>query len=190
MWLSCAPKTCCYTALVVPSGRDVWRIAAATGVPAWSFLRYFASPARPDAFRLDQSDKRYRLALAKQAARKGRSACAFLMRTRAGQHRCALGGLRPAACRAFPSEMMDGVVRVSNDAGCTCRVWTLADVDLAEEAALVTQRQTEALEYHEVVARWNASVAESAPERTFDFFDYCDFVMAAYEQPRDRSRVD
>lgn len=184
MWLSCAPKTCCYTALVIPSGRDVARIASTTGVAPWSFLRYFPSPERPDAFRLDHGGQRYRLVLAKQARRRGRQACTFLMRLRGGQHRCALGDLRPAVCRAFPSEVVDGVVCVRNDAGCTCRVWTLADVELAEEAALVAQRQTEALEYHQVVARWNASVEDSAPDATFDFTGYCEFVMAAYRQPQ------
>jgi len=185
-WLACAPKTCCYAALVVPSGRDVWRIASTTGVPAWSFLRYFPSPSsRPDTFRLDQGDQTYRLALSKQQPLKKASPapCIFLLRLRGGQHRCSLGQLRPASCRAFPSELVDRVLCVRNDAGCTCRVWTLADVDLADEAALVAERQAEAVEYHDVVSRWNATVSASAPGTAFDFLGYCDFVVAAYATP-------
>ena len=60
---------------------------------------------RGDAFALDRSERRYRLALAKRASRKRQPPCTFLLRTRDGHHRCGLGELRPAACRAFPSDL-------------------------------------------------------------------------------------
>jgi hypothetical protein len=55
--------------------------------------------------------------------------------------------------------MVDGVVYLRADAGCTCRVWGLADVEVAEERAAVQQRQAEAEEYCALVERWNAQVA-------------------------------
>jgi Fe-S-cluster containining protein len=183
LWLACKPKTCCYTALVVPSGRDVWRIARALDAPPWTFLRYLASPGpRPDAFCLDHSETQYRLVLAKQLTRRTRSPapCTFLLRTRHGHHRCGLGDLRPQACHSFPSELVDGVLCVRNDAGCTCRQWALADVDLAEEIALVETRQAEAIEYHQIVADWNARVR--AADTDTDFYQYCAFLLAAYDE--------
>lgn len=181
VWLACRPKTCCYASVVVPSGRDVWRIARALETPPWSFLIYFPAhgPVR-DAFRLGDGGF-YRLALAKRRSRRTKTPppCTFLLRTRAGDHRCGLGELRPAACRSFPSELRAGVLCVQAE-GCTCRRWALADVEIAEETAAVQQRQAEAEEYCAVVARWNElSVGAAAPA---DFFDYCRFLLAAYDE--------
>lgn len=185
IWLACKGKRCCYTAIVVPSGRDVWRIARALDVPPWAFLKYFPSAGRrPDAFHLGGSETGFRLALAKAPSRSTRSPapCTFLMRTRHGYHRCGLGALRPTVCRAFPSELVDGLICVRNDAGCTCRAWTLADVDLSEEADILAARQSEACEYHAVVARWNERVASALAGESFDFLAYCAFLLETYAE--------
>jgi hypothetical protein len=185
VWLACKPKTCCYNAIVVPSGRDVWRIARALSAVPWSFVKYFPdAPERPDSFALDHSEARFRLVLDKQPSKRTKTPapCIFLLRTRQGHHRCGLGALRPAACRSFPSELVDGVLCVRNDAGCRCRTWSLADVDLAEETARVEARQAEALEYHQVVARWNALVGTAGPTTRTDFVAYCDFLLRAYDE--------
>lgn len=190
IWLACKSKRCCYTAIVVPSGRDVWRIARALDTPAWAFLKYFPSAGnRPDAFYLPGSETGFRLALAKGPTRATRSPapCTFLMRTRGGYHRCGLGALRPMACRTFPSEILDGVVCVRNDGGCTCRDWSLADVDLSEEAALIAARQDEAREYHAIVARWNDRVESAEPGETFDFPAYCAFLLETYDDLAERA---
>jgi hypothetical protein len=184
IWLACHAKTCCYTPIVVPSGRDVWRISRALDAPPWSFLKYFSSrTARPDGFALDRSDARFRLALAKRPSTRKRSAapCIFLLRSRAGAHRCGLGTLRPAACRSFPSELVDGVLCLRDNAGCTCRSWTLADVDIAEETARVEARQAEAVEYHQIVARWNAMVEAAPVDARIDFVAYCEFLRQTYD---------
>ena len=89
-------------------------------------------------------------------------------------------GAAPARLQSFPSEVVDGVLCVRNDGGCTCRTWSLADVDLADETRIVNDRQSEAQEYHQVVARWNTLVDElSTPQ---DFLSYCDFLLQAYDE--------
>ena len=183
IWLSCRTKSCCHAPIVVPTGRDVWRIARTLDVQPWSFLRYFPTPTpRGDAFALDRSDRRYRLALAKKApSRKRQPPCVFLMKTRGGEHRCGLGALRPAACRALAVELIGGVLCPRNDGGCSCRHWSLLDFDLAEESALVAAREEEAAEYGGLVAEWNRLIAEAPPETGFDFLDFCRFVLDAYD---------
>ena len=183
-WLACKEKTCCHTPFVIPTGRDIWRIARALDTPPWAFLVYFQAPQpRRDAFRLDGTGATFRLALAKQAPRgkKRPPPCIFLLRTRHGYQRCGLGEGRPLVCRAFPADLVAGVLTMQSHAGCTCRQWALPDVDIAEETALVAARQRDAEEYCAVVARWNAQVAAAPSDRTVTFFDYCDFLLAAYD---------
>jgi hypothetical protein len=185
IWLACARKDCCYAPVVVPTGRDIWQIARSLETPPWSFVRYFATPTlRPDAIRLDRTERLYRLVLAKGPTRRTKrpAPCIFLLRTRRGDHRCGLGSLRPAACQAFLADSVGGVVRVANDAGCSCRQWSLADVDLVEEAAAVKRRQQEAREYHAIVAEWNEGVRQSAPDQSVDFLAYCDFLLDRYDR--------
>lgn len=182
LWLSCKKKTCCSRSIVVPSGRDVWRIARALETPPWSFARYFLSPTpRPDGFYLDQSGRQFRLMLDKRVSRAAVPPCIFLMRTRGGHHRCGLGELRPAVCRTFASDLIDGVLCVHAEAGCTCRQWSLADVDVVEETARVEAREAEAAEYTEIVARWNAQVLAESTDEGHDFQEYCRFLLAAYD---------
>jgi Fe-S-cluster containining protein len=184
-WLACQKKTCCYTSLVVPSGRDIWRIARALQAPPWTFVLYFATAApRPDAFILDRSGQSFRLALAKQPSGRKKSLppCIFLMRTRTGYHRCGLGALRPQVCRTFPAEVVAGVLYLRDDMGCTCRDWSLADADIADEQALMAVRQSDYQEYCTVVARWNAQVAAGTDAPLPTFFDFCDFLLAAYDE--------
>jgi Fe-S-cluster containining protein len=182
LWLACAPKSCCHSAVVVPTGRDVWRISRQLDAPPWSFLRYFAAPTpRGDAFALDGAGPRYRLVLAKGPSRRRVPPCVFLLRTRRGQHRCALGPLRPMACRAFPSEVVGGALCVGGG-GCTCRVWNLADLDVAEETAAVIAREVEAEEYRAVVGAWNARVAARVADGGgVGFVDYCTYLLETYD---------
>ena len=184
LWLACKPKTCCYVATVIPTGRDVWRISRTLQAPPWTFLRYFESPEpRRDAFALDGSDRRFRLALAKQPSRRKKTPppCIFLMRTNGGHHRCSLGDLRPASCRSFPSEVTQGGVLCLNPIGCTCHEWNLSDVDVAQERALVETRQQDGAEYAAIVARWNARVAAASDDARFDLPAYCAFLLGAYD---------
>ncbi len=188
-WLACKQKTCCYAAFVLPSGRDVWRISRTLMAPPWTFLVYFQSPQpRPDSFILDDSGRQFRLALSKQPSRRTKTAppCIFLMKTRQGYHRCGLGDLRPQVCKTFPSDMIDGVVTVSSNTGCACRKWSLADVDIEEEKPRVETRRRDFDEYCGVVQHWNAfaasTLSSAPPESAFDFFDYCNYLLDAYDE--------
>lgn len=184
LWLACKQKNCCYTAFVLPSGRDVWRITRALQTPPWTYLVYFQSPPRPDSFILDNSGLHFRMALAKGPTRRKKSPppCIFLLHTRNGQHRCGLGALRPETCRAYPSEMVAGVLCVRNDGGCTCRTWSLSDVNIEEERARVEKRYDDFQEYCAVVGLWNENVANAPPEVSLDFYDFCNFLLDAYDQ--------
>lgn len=185
LWLACPRKTCCYTPIVVPTGRDVWRISRALDTPPWTFLRYFeVREPRRDAFALDGSARRFRIALAKGKARRKNAPppCIFLMRTRGGSHRCGLGALRPLVCRAFPAELVDGLLYLRPDSGCACTDWSLAQVDIAEETSLVQARDAESEEYCEVVARWNERLSFFPPGAYTDFPAFCSYLLDAYDE--------
>ena len=186
LWLACKQKTCCYAA-VIPTGEDVWRISRTLDTPPWTFLVYFQSPQpRRDAFVLDHSERTFRIALGKGPKKSPRSKkpapCAFLLELRGGQHRCGLGDLRPNVCRSFPSELVEGVLCIRPDHGCTCREWSLADVDQGEELDTLEERQGDAETYCHVVANWNARVQATPEDTTFDFTDFCDYVLRAYDE--------
>jgi hypothetical protein len=184
IWLACKQKSCCY-GTVIPTGQDVWRISRALETPPWSFLLYFQTPQpRRDAFALDRSGRRFRIALAKGPRGRGSASrpapCVFLLKLRGGQHRCGLGDLRPAVCQSFPAEMVEGVVCIRPDNGCVCREWTLADVDLTEEMAVIENRQADVETYCDVVAKWNDRVETAPEDRNFDFTDFCEFLLESY----------
>ena len=189
IWLACTQKSCCYAAFVLPSGRDVWRISRALMTPPWTFLIFFQSPQpRPDGFILDTSGRQFRMALAKQPSRRTKTPppCIFLLRTRQGCHRCGLGDLRPQVCKSFPSEMSEGILHIEADTGCTCRKWTLTDLDIEEEKPKVEQRQREYNEYCAINQRWNqyavVELASAPPDSAFDFQDYCNYLLDAYDE--------
>ncbi len=192
IWLSCEPKTCCYSAFVIPTGRDIWRISRILEAPPWSFIVYFEPPRpRPDAFILDNSGRQFCLALAKQKSRRKTTPppCIFLLKSRDGHHRCGLGGLRPQVCQSFPLEIIDGMLATRPNPGCTCRKWALSDVDMAAEMELAGALQADFNEYISVVSYWNEMVAEAPPEATFTFFDFCEFLLSAYDSMAEEEEV-
>jgi hypothetical protein len=185
IWQTCPAKRCCYTALVIPTGRDVWRIARALDAPPWSFLVYFRSvEPRADAFRLAPDGLWLRLALAKQRPtrrRDGPLACCFLLRTRQRDHRCGLAELRPGVCRTFPLDRLAGLIGLRDEPGCSCRRWSLADFDPAKEERLIAAGEAELAEYGAVVAEWNRLV-EAGRTGPTDFFAYLTFLLTAYDR--------
>jgi hypothetical protein len=185
IWLSCRRKTCCHGPIVVPTGRDVWRIARALDTSPETFLLVFPTPQpRRDAFALDHSDRRFRIALGKGPSRRKSSPrpCLFLLRTRSGDHRCGLGALRPMVCRAFLVHETDGLLSLQGEEACACRTWSLTDVDIVEEGALVHARQLAADEYCRVVERWNAIVGAAPEAVTFTLGDYFAYLMQTYDR--------
>lgn len=185
LWRACKPKTCCYVATVIPTGRDVWRISRALQAPPWTFARFFQSPTpKRDGFVFDGSGRQFRLALSKQPSRRRKTPapCIFLMKNQSGSHRCSLGDLRPQSCQAFPAELTAGGVVCLNPAGCTCHAWNLADVEIAVERELVETRMQDNEEYVGVVHAWNARVAAAPDGATFDFATYCEYLLEAYDE--------
>lgn len=185
LWLACKQKTCCSVRIVLVTGSDVWRIARAMDVEPWSFLAYYETLPRPDAFILDASGQHYCLALAKRPSRRTvtPAPCIFLLSTRDGYHRCGLGDLRPAACKSFPAEIVDGVLCLAVQAGCSCRTWAHADIALDAESAVARWRAAELREYCEVVARWNDRVlAQTYGDSEFDLEDFCAFLLSTHDQ--------
>src|SRR5438552_8655569 len=161
LWLSCRRKTCC-NSLILTTGRDVWRISRALDAPPWSFLAYFQTGERtPDAFMLGLQGGFFRLVLGKQPSRRKKMPppCVFLMRTQTGHNRCGLGELRPQVCKIFPLEMWEGGICVLPNTRCSCREWSLGDVNITEEREFVEQRRDDLMEYCSIVAQWNAHVA-------------------------------
>jgi Fe-S-cluster containining protein len=186
IWLSCKPKTCCTVYTVFPTGQDLWRIATTLQVPPWSFSEaQTTEPTAPDAFQLDRSETRYRAVLRKGVpamARTGSPACVFLIYPHRGVARCALGDGRPLPCRSFPAVMTDGLVHPLNDGGCACRTWTLADLDVEGDAALLLEAARHREVYANVVANWNAYVAQVAEDQVLSYQDFCRYVLDTYTQ--------
>jgi hypothetical protein len=74
------------------------------------------------------------------------------------------------------------VLCLRNDGTCACRTWALADVDIAEETALVEVRQRDGEEYWALIARWNAAVAAAPADVSYAFADFCAFLLEAYDE--------
>jgi Fe-S-cluster containining protein len=184
LWHSCRQKTCCAFYTVFPTGLDIWRIATTLHVPPWVFTTPVPAAAdAPDGFALDHSDQRFRTALTKVPVKGKRPApCVFLMHTADGFARCGLGELRPSPCHSFPAILINGVLYLMNDGGCTCRTWSLSDVDIDCETTLVGEElRTREMDY-KVVANWNAYVSRAADEEVFTYPDFCRYLLDIYTQ--------
>ncbi len=183
MWLSCKDKSCCSFYTVFPTGLDIWKIATTLHVPPWSFVTLF--PAGDDAldgFMVDQSGKRFRLALAKATVKDEGAPCIFLMHMADGFARCGLGEIRPNSCHSFPSILINGVIYLQNDGGCTCRKWSLSDVDIVQESVLLSNEMQDREMYYKVVANWNEYILRAVRGEIFSSKDFCRYLMDIYTQ--------
>jgi hypothetical protein len=188
LWLSCAAKRCCSARTVLPTGADIWRIATRLQAPPESFLRPVAAdPNADDAFLLAPAGQLFHAALARRTVQGRVSVCVFLMQLGDRAARCGLDGLRPLPCRSFPAESAGGALRVGDDLPCTCRCWSLADLDRAHASALLRQEQQERRQYHAIIQAWNARVGAGEAGDTFP--DFCSYLLDAYTQPAARGEV-
>lgn len=179
LWLDCREKTCCHNTKVIISGKDLWRISRALDVAPWTFVLYCqAEPGAVDGFQLVGAGPSYQLVLAKRGEVGANGApCIFLWKLADGHAQCGLGDLRPLACQAYPSLFVDDMLCVSGHA-CSCRRWSLVDVDSEKEESLLNEVLEETKEYAELVAAWNESLVLTPYDRTFQ--DFCSFVLDAY----------
>jgi hypothetical protein len=61
---------------------------------------------------------------------------------------------------------------------CTCRRWSVVDLERDEEMARFDTMLNEAAEFSAIVAAWNESLAEGPAERTYR--DFCKYVLGEY----------
>jgi Fe-S-cluster containining protein len=176
LWLSCAAKRCCSVRTVRPTGGDIWRIATSLDVPPESFLRTIpAEPSADDSLLLAPDGPPLHLALARRPVKGRQATCVFLMQIRDDVARCGLGALRPLPCRTFPATGADGVLCVSEQHGCTCRAWSLADLDRPVVAPLLEQEAAERALDRRLIQAWNQRVASAA-----SLAEFCRYLMQAY----------
>jgi hypothetical protein len=64
------------------------------------------------------------------------------------------------------------------------------DVNIAAETALIAERQADSEEYCTIVAAWNARVLAAPGDARFDFRDWCEFLLAAYDDIAVRREVE
>ena len=161
----------------------MWRITTTLQVPPWSFcLPVPTEPHDSDGFVLSAGASPQRLALMRMPAESGEHPCVFLLRLPGGHGRCGLGPLRPIGCRAFPCVLADGEVRVRSDVLCTCRDWSLADVDLREQRRLLEQEIEEQHVHAGMVAAWNAFARQLPEDEPAAFEDFCRYLLDMHRQ--------
>jgi Fe-S-cluster containining protein len=179
LWLSCREKSCCHTTKVVISGFDMWRINQAMELMPWQYARYVDAPAdASDGFLLQSDGPRFQVVLAKRGeVDEGGAPCVFLLKLNDGHAQCGLGQLKPTACQAYPAVLIDGLLRCSSSA-CTCRRWSVLDLDVGYDIALLQRMLEEAAEYAQIVETWNEEVEKSQQIHTFR--DFCAYVVDAY----------
>lgn len=172
-WRGCAQKRCCRDAMIFLTGHDVVRIARALHVTPWTFTVAIDAPLdADDAFALDTSERRFRLALGR-ATLGDATHCAFLLDLPSGSSRCGLGALRPTACVAFP--------RAGGEQNCTCD-WSGVPLEDVQSDAALARLDEDRARYAQIVASWNAFVVASS--EAVEHRDFCRFVLHAYGEKR------
>lgn len=83
--------------------------------------------------------------------------------------------MRPLPCQSFPAVSVGGQVGVDAATGCTCRAWSLAEVDRERASALLRQEAEERERYHQAMRDWNAAVALT--KRRYTFGNICQYVL-------------
>jgi Fe-S-cluster containining protein len=178
LWLSCREKTCCHNSRVIVTGLDMWRISQALDLAPWEFTMYTdAVEGAPDAFQLEPGGRPFQVILAKRGEVGPHGApCIFLWKLADGHAQCGLGALRPLVCLSYPAVLVDDMLRVEGG-HCTCRRWSLLDLDAGRELALIEQLLAEAAAYGEMVAAWNEQLHDLAETRPFR--DFCAYILEA-----------
>jgi Fe-S-cluster containining protein len=179
LWLACREKRCCHATRVIVTGRDVWRIASSLELAPWAFTRYAeATAGAPDGFRLEPGGAPYQVVLAKRGRVGEEGApCLFLWKLADGHAQCGLGDGRPLSCQAYPALVVEGRLRAESSA-CSCRRWSVLDLDRNHELALAEAAAADLGEYCSLVAAWNAGLEGAAEARSYR--DYCTYLMQAY----------
>lgn len=179
LWLSCAAKRCCSLRTVRPTGGDIRRIATQLQIAPASFLRSVPAPSSADDGILLAPDAQpVHVALARRAITQRQATCVFLMHLRDDVAHCGLGDLRPLPCQAFPATGTNGVVRVTGHTRCTCRAWSIADLDRPAITALLAREAAERDQDRRLIGSWNDQVQHGAWSASLSAF--CDYLIHAH----------
>ena len=181
LWQHCAVKRCCCVRTVLPTGADIWRIATDLRVSPESFLRPVPAPSA-HGFALDHAQPLIYPALARRTLSSQSAPCVFLLQFGDQASRCGINNLRPLPCQSFPAVGVAGQIDVDTAPGCTCRSWSLAEIDREYASALLQQEAEERERYHEAMRAWNGAVALT--KRRYTFSNVCQYVLEAYEASR------
>lgn len=173
-------EACCRDYLVTVSGLDVYRICIGIGLSPGQFARPTAFGDPPSGFRVDTSDRRYRLSLDKQSAGGAAGWCVFWMPFESGLGRCGIYALRPGVCRSYPATMVDGEVALRPNIMCPEGAWGPTSGLFTQRWRAQVERQYAELEIDaRVNLLWNeaASLTEDAAE---GYQRYLDWMLAVY----------
>lgn len=181
LWQHCAAKHCCCVRTVLPTGADIWRIATALRAPPESFLRLVPAPSS-HGFALDHAQPLVYPALARRALSSRSAQCVFLLQFGDQASRCGIHSLRPLPCQSFPAVGVAGQIEIDAAPGCTCRSWSVAEIDREAVSALLQQEAGERERYHEVMRAWNTAVALT--KRRYTFSNVCQYLLEVYEAAR------
>lgn len=178
LWLACREKSCCHASKVIITGKDMWRISQALELSPWDFTRYCdAGSDAPDGFQLSPAGEQFQIVLKKRGRVTSQGApCTFLWKLADGHAQCGLGDLRPRVCAAYPAILVDDILRAESGC-CTCRRWSVGDLDEAKDRALLRQVLDDAAEYAGMVEEWNAALSG---ERSY--VDYCLHIGREYSR--------
>ncbi|HYR62860.1 MAG TPA: hypothetical protein VET24_09575 [Actinomycetota bacterium] len=157
------------------------RISRALDLPPRSFVSL--CPTEPDAadgVQFERAGLKYQLVLNKRGAVRAAGApCIFLWKLSDGHAQCGLGALRPLVCRAYPASLADGLLCAAGDA-CTCRRWSVSDLDPEADKAALHAVLEEAQRYSLAVDAWNAALPPPPAQRSFS--EFCQFAFAAEDE--------
>jgi Fe-S-cluster containining protein len=180
----CATCGACCRSYVVPvCGHDVWSISTRQRLGPEQFLiSYPQREPGPDGFRLVRDGPTYGLALDKQGPLRAEGPCVFLLRLGGGHDRCGIYAERPVVCRSYPmSSWRDAVVQ-RDDTLCPPASWSAEDVALPTWREALQRQRMRFDVYHEVVARWNARIAEARASAPRTLREYCSYLLNVYDR--------
>ena len=69
-----------------------------------------------------------------------------------------------------------------DDGVCTCRDWSAAGLDDAQERALLDAEAVERARYRRVLARWNLYAGQLPEDDPADLQDLCRYLLDVYRQ--------
>lgn len=174
---------CCRSYVVPICGYDAWLISTRQHLAPEDFLVVYPQK-RPgwDGFQLEPDGPRHSLALDKQGPFRPKQPCVFLIELGGGHARCGIYFHRPVVCQTYPMEVWDGVVVERADALCPPGSWPAAMVAQPAWRAAQQRLRMHYDLYYEVVARWNARVADAAPGTSFGVPEYFSYLLNVYDR--------